>query len=209
MAVINPEDLERVGCYRLLIGAVVPRPIAWITTVDAGGTVNLAPFSFFNGVTASPPTLMVSIGHRSQPKDTLANLRANGQAVVHLVPEDLLSACHQSGGEYAPQVSEVEVLGLQMTPSQVVRPPRLQAAEVAFECQLDQEVAVGDPPASVVFLRILRAHIADDLLHADGLPDPERVRAVARLGDRAYLSAASWQVVHQDKQQVPEHQRRS
>ncbi|TVR12515.1 MAG: flavin reductase family protein [Planctomycetota bacterium] len=208
MAVIDPDTLERVANYRLLIGAVVPRPIAWITTVDAHGTVNLAPFSFFNGVTASPPTLMVSIGHRPQPKDTLANLRANGQAVVHLVPDALVAECHQSGGEYAPEVSETDVLGLALEPSLVVRPPRLQAADVAFECTLDQEVAVGDPPASVVFLRIVRAHIRDDLLQADGLPDPERVRALSRLGDRAYLRGSAWEVVHQEKQHVPEAQRR-
>lgn len=205
MAHIDAANLDAVERYRLLIGAVVPRPIAWVSTVDAQGRVNLAPFSFFNGVTASPPTLMISIGYRPQTKDTLANLRATNEAVVHLVPAHLLAQCHQSGGEYAPGVSEAEQLSLATTPASQVRPPRLVEAEVAMECRLLQEVAIGDPaaPATVVFLQILCAHIADECMAADGLPDPDRLRAVARLGDRAYLDANAWQVVHQEKQQVP------
>jgi flavin reductase (DIM6/NTAB) family NADH-FMN oxidoreductase RutF len=94
MSGIDPAHLTPVDRYRLLINAIVPRPIAWITTMEADGAVNLAPFSFFNGVTANPPVLSVSIAHRSPEKDTLRLLRATGEAVVHLVPGELLQAMH-------------------------------------------------------------------------------------------------------------------
>lgn len=191
---IDPAALDHLGRYRLLIGGVVPRPIAWITTVDAAGGANLAPFSFFTGVSASPPTLAVSIAHRAPEKDTLANLRATGEAVVHLVPPDLLEACHQSGAGYRHAVSEIAELGLATCASETVRPPRLAAAPVAFECRLAQIVPVGDPATALCLLTILRAHVDPAVAGADGLPDPHRLVAAARLGGRAYLVAATWPV---------------
>jgi flavin reductase (DIM6/NTAB) family NADH-FMN oxidoreductase RutF len=204
MAVIDPAALSPVARYRLLINTVVPRPIAWVSTVDTEGHHNLAPFSFFNGVTARPPTVMISIGAREPIKDTLANLRATGEAVVHLPPPELLEAVHQSGAEYRHGVSEAEQLGLELVASERVRPPRLAAAQVAFECRLVQEVAIGDPATAVCFLEVLLAHVADEVLAEDGLPDPGRMRSCARLGNRAYLSGQHWDLVELPAQAVPE-----
>lgn len=208
MPSIDPAALAPVDRYRLVIGCVVPRPIAWVTTLGASGVLNAAPFSFFNGVTARPPTVMISIGHREPPKDTLANLRASGEAVVQLPAPGQLDAVHQSGAEYRSSLSEAEVLGLATLPSEVVAPPRLAGCPIAFECRLVQEVPIGEPAASACFLEILRAHVDDAVAGADGLPDPERLVTLARLGERAYLAAGSWDVAHRDKQVLDADQRR-
>lgn len=200
---IDPAALTARDRYRLGIAAVVPRPIAWITTVDAAGTVNLAPFSYFNGVCASPLVLSVSIAHRDPIKDTLANLRANGEAVVHLVPPAQLEAMHASGGEYRHDVSEPALLGLALLPGERVRPPRLACAEVAFECRLQREIPVGDPPVALCLLEAVLAHVAAAVAGADGLPDPLRMRAVARLGGDAYLRAAGWDVAELPRAPLP------
>lgn len=203
MPTIDPAQLDDTARYRLLIGAVVPRPIAWITTVDAAGAVNLAPFSFFTAITASPATLGVCIGHREPEKDTLANLRATGEAVVHLVPPALVAACHQSGAAYAHGVSEIAELGLATRPAQQVRPPRLAAVQVALECRARQFVPVGDPPTTLCLLEVVCAHIDEAVAAANGLPDPRKLVAAARLGERCYLVEESWGVQALPAQQVP------
>jgi flavin reductase (DIM6/NTAB) family NADH-FMN oxidoreductase RutF len=192
---LDVATLDRRAAYRWLIGTLVPRPIGWLTTVSAQGVVNLAPFSFFNGVTASPMTLSVAIAHREPLKDTLRNLRSSREAVVHLAAPQHLAAVHQSGGDYPPEVSEVAALGLATQASVTVRPPRLRDAPVAYECRLVQEIPVGTPPTALCLLEVLHLHVADVLLACDGFPDPARLRAPARLGNRSYLDGSAWPVV--------------
>jgi flavin reductase (DIM6/NTAB) family NADH-FMN oxidoreductase RutF len=199
--------IDRRAAYRWLIGCVVPRPIAWITTRSETGVVNLAPFSFFNGVTASPMVLSVAIAHREPIKDTLRNLRATREAVVHIAPPSRLADVHQSGGDYAAEVSEVAELKLATVPSVAVRPPRLAEAQVAFECRLLQEVPVGEPATTLCLLEVVHLHAADGILAADGFPDPHKLSAPARLGNRSYLDGKNWRVVDQPVQQVPEGKR--
>ena len=194
MSSCDPAQLTPVDRYRLLINAIVPRPIAWITTMEADGAINLAPFSFFNGVTASPPVLSVSIAHRVPEKDTLRLLRATGEAVVHLVPEEQLLAMHASGAEYPPGISEAAALQLGSRPAQRIRGAVLTAAEIAFECRLLQIVPVGEPATQLCWLEVVQVHVADAVARPDGLPDPHRLRAVARLGGESYLSTGGWQV---------------
>ncbi|MHC5067229.1 MAG: flavin reductase family protein [Planctomycetota bacterium] len=208
MPEIDPSTLNPVDAYRMMIGCVVPRPIAWVTTVADDGRHNLAPFSFFTGVTSRPPTIAIAIGPRTPPKDTLANLRSQGQAVVHLPPLELMEEVHQSGAEYRDDINEASELGLELLPSTLVVPPRLAKAEVALECQLDQEVAVGDPATALCLLRVLRVHVADAVAGADGLPDPERLRALGRLGERSYLAGTDWGITEMDKQHLEPDQRR-
>ncbi len=207
MPSLDPSRLSHKDRYRLLINAIVPRPIAWITTRDAAGVVNLAPFSFFNGVCSQPPIVSVAIMGRTPPKDTLANLNANGEAVVHLVPAGELEHVHASGGEYAHAVSEADLLGLRLLPSSRVAPPRLAVAEVAFECRLHRIVEVGDPVVHLCLLEVVLAHMTETVAAADGIPDPQRMRAIARLGDRSYLAADSWAVRELPATVVPEHLR--
>ncbi len=203
MPTIDPTTLDGTDRYRLLIGAVVPRPIAWISTIDNSGTVNLAPFSFFNGVDSDPMVVSVAIAARTPEKDTLRNLKANGEAVIHLVPPALLDACHQSGATYGPGVSEAYELNLALTPSQRVRPPRLTAADIALESRLMQIVPVGPDPTSLCLLEVLLVHVTEGAAGNDGLPDPLRLRAAARLGERCYLEGDGWRVVSRPAQTVP------
>lgn len=204
---IDPVQIDRRAAYRWLIGCVVPRPIAWITTLSAAGVVNLAPFSFFNGVTASPMVLSVAIAHRDPVKDTLRNLRATREAVVHIAPPARLAEVHQSGGEYAATVSEVDELGLATVASAMVRPPRLSEARVAFECRLLQEIPVGEPATTLCLLEVVHLHVADGILANDGFPDPHKLSAPARLGNRSYLDGNGWTVIDQALQVVPENKR--
>ncbi len=199
---IDPAQVDRRSLYQWLIGCIVPRPIAWITTINEQQVVNLAPFSFFNGVTSTPPIVSVAIANRDPIKDTLRNLLANGEAVIHLAPPDAIEQVHQSGGEYARHISEISELGLSTIPSTTVRPPRLSDAQVALECRLLQTVAVGTPATTLCLLEVVHFHVADAVIGADGFPDSKLLRTPARLGGRNYLSAASWNVIEQSVQVV-------
>lgn len=203
MIALDPAVMRPVDRYRLLIGAVVPRPIAWVTTMDAAGMVNAAPFSFFNGVTANPPIVQVCIAHREPMKDTLRNLRASGEAVVHLVPGASLEAMHGTSADYPSDVSEVDALGLAWRPAEKVRGAILADAEMAFECRLLQAIPVGDPATHLCLLEVVLAHVADGLARTDGLPDPGKVRNVARLGGDSYLEAGGWRVREIPRMKLP------
>jgi flavin reductase (DIM6/NTAB) family NADH-FMN oxidoreductase RutF len=176
--------------YAWLIGTITPRPIAWVATVSADGRPNLAPFSFFNGVTARPPTLMFSVANRHDgaKKDTIRNIEAVPEFVVNLVPFALGEQMSATSALLPPEESEFEQCGVAAAPSARVRPPRVAAAPVAFECALDRVVVIGDGPlaANVVFGRILLAHVSDAALGADGRPDPARLDLIGRLGGDRY-----------------------
>jgi flavin reductase (DIM6/NTAB) family NADH-FMN oxidoreductase RutF len=186
---IVPGDLGGADLYRLLIACVVPRPIAWVSTVDAEGRANLAPFSFFAGVTSSPPTVMVSIGRsRGRRKDTAANLLATREAVVHVPPRRLAPAMVATSAEVSHETDEFELAGLAKLPSVDVRPPRIDGAPLAMEAVVAQHLEVGDGPSDVFFLRIVRFHVSDDVLDADGRPDPRALDATGRLGGELYCA---------------------
>ena len=176
--------------YQVMITAITPRPIAWVSTISADGRTNLAPFSFFNGVCACPPTLMFSVAnhHDGKKKDTVRNLEAVPECVVNLVSfaqADPMNACAAllPYGE-----SEFETFGIAAAPSVAVRPPRVAAAPVAFECALYRIVPIGEGPlaANVVFARILRVHVSDTVLGADGKLDPAKLDLIGRLGGESY-----------------------
>lgn len=161
---IDPSLLSKADNYKLLTNLVVPRPIAWVSTVNSEGLVNLAPFSFFNAVCADPLYVVVSIGRRDSgvPKDTAVNIETSGEFVVNLVTEDLLSAMNISAADYPPDQSELPAAGLRATPSVRVKPPRLSLAQVSLECRLHQALPLG---ANTLFIgEVLMFHVADDLL---------------------------------------------
>ena len=158
--------LPRRDQYRILSSLVIPRPIAWVATIGDQGQVNLAPFSSFMGI-FTPPAVAINVSHRRDGslKDTQANLRARGEAVVHIADVPLLQALHASGDEVPPEVSELERLGLEAEPSQVVKVPRLSAAPVALECVLRQEVTL-DETADLIILDVLVAHAQERIWDA-------------------------------------------
>lgn len=176
--------------YQWMTATIMPRPIAWVSTVSAEGKVNLAPFSFFQGITANPPTLMfVPVNNRQGlKKDTTRNIEVVPEFVVNLVPRALAEQMNATAALLPYGESEFERFGIAAAPSERVKPPRVAAAPVAFECRLDRIVHIGEGPlaANVVFGRILAAHIRDDVLGADGRPDAQKLDLIGRLGGEDY-----------------------
>ena len=190
MVEIEPAALAPRDAYQLLISVVIPRPIAWVSTMDPAGRVNLAPFSFFGGVTAAPPTVMVSIGRRKgRRKDTSANLLATGEGVIHVVDRPLAREMVATSAEVGPEVDEMALVGLTPVPSRLVKPPRVAEAKVALEARVDRHLEVGDGPVDLFLLRVLLYHL-DERCLVDGLPDPARLAAVGRLGGSGYCDTA-------------------
>lgn len=187
MITINPADLEARAAYRLAISIVLPRPIAWVSTLGADGTLNLAPFSFFNVVAGIPVTLMVSISRRKgEPKDTLRNATETGEFVVNIADQSLTEKLNHTSGEWAYAVNEFEQAGLEPIPSEVVRPPRVGGAPVAMEARLTQVIPVQDSDYTLILGQVVRFHIREDLLKPDGLVDVTRLHPLARLGGDDY-----------------------
>ncbi len=185
---IDPAGLPRQDVYKLLIGSVVPRPIAWVSSIDAAGVPNLAPFSYFNIACVAPPMLLFCPQRRpdGSPKDTLRNVTETGEFVLHIVNEALVEAMNRTAAEFPPGMSEFEEARIARAPGERVRPPRVVAAPVAFECRVEQIVRLGDAAgADVVIGRVLLIHIADEV-YRDGYVILDALRPIARLAGSDY-----------------------
>ena len=155
--------------YPILAGLVVPRPIAWVTTLNENGSVNVAPFSFFNVFGDEPPLLVFSPGDRADgtPKDTARNLRRSGEFVVHMVDEALAEVMNRTSAPHAPGVSEIDHEGLTTVPSSTVAVPRIAAAPAAMECKVHSIQEIG---ANRLVLGIVhRVHVRDEIIDAETL----------------------------------------
>lgn len=188
---IDPEKLHTRDRYGLLTSLVVPRPIAWITTLSASGQENLAPFSYFNGVASDPMLISVSISDKrgGVAKDTLRNIRDTGVFCVHLVEEPLVEAMNRSSADFPPDVAETEELGLATTPCQAIRGVRLRDARAALECRLVDSLRYGRTvQTNLVIAEVVYLHVDDGILAAGDGPriDPEAIAPVARLGGTWY-----------------------
>ena len=185
---LDPHVIGDAAAYKLLIGCVVPRPIAWVSTVDAAGVRNLAPFSFFMGVCGEPPTIAFSSGPRAGGrKDTVRNVEASGEFVVNVVDDAHAEAMNATSGEYPPEVDEFTVASLAATPGVRVAAPRVAGAPISLECRLVQIVRIGRGPHSVVFGEIVYLHVRDDLYDtATGRIDVAALRPVGRLAGHMY-----------------------
>lgn len=163
--------------YPWLTASLIPRAIAWVSTVSAAGVANLAPHSFTTVAGIEPPTLcFTSVGH----KDTLANARATGEFVVNIGTESQLRAMNDSATNFPPETSEFDQAAVVAESSAVVRPARVQGAPVAFECRVSGEYAIGD--CVMVFGELVHLAVDRAVLADDGLPDPRAVAPLARLG---------------------------
>lgn len=188
--VTNQRDPREI--YRLLISVVVPRPIGWISTIGADGTLNLAPFSFFNAVGGNPPTVMFSVNRRQgMPKDTLRNAQETGEFVVNIVDETLAQAMNTTSGEWDYEVNEFEMANLTTACSTDVRPPRVAEASIAMEAKVTQIIPVNETSYTIILGRVLRFHIRDGLLRPNGLVDASLLRPIARLGGDEYAILGS------------------
>ncbi|MBW8781167.1 MAG: flavin reductase family protein [Verrucomicrobia bacterium] len=186
------NTLEPRQAYNWMVNLITPRPIAWVSTISAEGKTNLAPFSFFNGVTANPPTLLfVPVNTREGlKKDTVRNIEATPEFVVNIVPHTLAAPMNACAALLPYGESEFDAFGITPVPSLRVRPPRVAAAPAAFECALHHIVNVGEGPlaAHIIIGRILCAHVADAVLDARGHVDPAKLDTIGRLGGEDYAT---------------------
>lgn len=179
---INPADLDRRGRHELMMSAVVPRPIAWISTVGADGIFNLAPFSSFTTIGVNPPLIVVSIGPKrgGEEKDTLRNIRFSKDFVVNVVDENLAKAMNQSSFEYPSNVSEFKEVGLTPVKSDLVKSPRVAESPVNIECKVAQILKLGET-GQVIIGEVVLVHVKDELWTGEYI-EPSRLKAVARIG---------------------------
>jgi flavin reductase (DIM6/NTAB) family NADH-FMN oxidoreductase RutF len=173
----DPQAVGRNFFYKLLTSVVVPRPIAWVSTISGDGSVaNLAPHSFFTVASVNPPVVQfTSVGR----KDSLRNIEDTGEFVVNLAPEHLFEQINATATDFPPGVSEFDAVGIAREPSRLVKPPRVAASPVVLECELHSTVRLGD--STVVFGRVVHAAVSDAVM-TDGLPDVRKLRPLSRLG---------------------------
>ena len=189
--IVDPGETAAANVYKLMVGVIVPRPIAFVSTLSPAGVRNLAPFSFFTGISANPPVVCFSPmirGSDGTKKDTLRNIEETGEFVVNVVSEDIAAKMNLCAPEYPPEVDEFETSGLTAIPSDLVQPPRVGESRINMECRLYQIVHVSPKPlgGSLVMGEVLRFHIADALF-SDFKIDPDGLHAIGRMGGPTYV----------------------
>lgn len=187
------RDMPGKDCYKLLVSAVTPRPIAWVVSQDAQGVLNAAPFSFFNAFSGKPPVVGIGIGNRQpgQAKDSRANILETGEFVVNLVAEWNAEAMNVTGIDFDPNVDELAQAGLTPVPSTLVKPPRIAESPVAMECGLMQIVDLGD--SGLVLGRVLAMHVRDEFVLDAGKYsiDTPGMKLVGRMHGRGWYARTS------------------
>jgi flavin reductase (DIM6/NTAB) family NADH-FMN oxidoreductase RutF len=188
--IFDCSTMNAATLYPLLAGTIVPRPIAWVSTVDAAGRSNLAPFSFFQLVSDQPPTLMISVNRKSdgRAKDTSVNISATSQLVVHLVSPSELALMNASAADFAAGDSEISALNIATVAATMVKPPRLAASLVSFECELVSltPYPAAAPSCDIVLAKVVCLHIDDSLLGPDQRLKHDQIDWLARLGGQWY-----------------------
>jgi flavin reductase (DIM6/NTAB) family NADH-FMN oxidoreductase RutF len=183
---IDPAYLDPETAYRLITGVVVPRPIAWVTSLSATGVLNLAPFSAFMFVAPKPPMLAISVGRKGNIyKDTAQNILNNEEYVIHIADSSLMNAVHESSTEHPSDVSEVDELGLATLPGERIKVPRLAAAPIAMECRFRQCLEFGETRSRLIIGEVLVFHIRDGLLN-NGKIETEALDPIARIAGPRY-----------------------
>lgn len=185
---ISPAPLPAQDLYKLLTGIVVPRPIAWVTSRSEKGIINLAPFSCFTFVSSKPPMVGINIGRRlGERKDTAINIEFAQEFVVNIGDETMIEQIHRTGIAYPPDVSEVEVLGLQLAECECIKVPRLAAAPISLECRLHQVLTFGETGGQFIVGEVVLFHIRDGLSQ-QGKIDTAMLRPVCRIGGPNYAT---------------------
>ena len=183
--IIDPNTFERFNA--VLTGVIVPRPIAFVSTVSPDGEVNLAPYSFFNAVSYNHVVFSSSRHVSNKSKDTLRNIEETGQFVVNIVVDPIADAMNATAAEYPEGVDEFEIAGLTHAPSQIVKPPRVAESPVNIECELDQVVQIGSGPHEhgLVIGKILLMHVSDDVIDGHRI-DQAKLMATGRMAGNMY-----------------------
>jgi len=196
--ILDPKTVSPGAFYQFMISVVVPRPIAFVSTMSPEGRLNVAPFSYFNAITNQPPLLGISINRRGGvPKDTLRNVEQTGEFVVNTVDESLGPRMVQSSGDWPADVDEFQLTGLTPVPSDLVKPPRVGESPINMECRLHRIVELGS--SFFVVGEILRAHVRDEVL-TDGRVDVAKLHPLGRLGGDGYSVVR--EVIHMPRPKV-------
>jgi len=187
----DPEFLETRDLYRLLLSAVAPRPIAFASTIDAKGNVNLSPFSYFNVFSSNPPILIFSPSRRvrdNTTKHTLQNAEETKEVVINMVDYSIVEQMSKSSNEYAKGVNEFTETSLTEVSSLKVKPPRVLESPVSFECVVDNIISLGENGGAgqLVIAKVVHIHVNSELLDSNNQIDPTKLDLVARLGDDWY-----------------------
>lgn len=189
---VSPESLEWRDAYKLLIGSILPRPIAFVSTIDKMGIANAAPFSFFTAICAEPMLICFSPMRRGTDgakKDTLVNIENTKQFVINIVSEDMAKQINDCAAEYAPEVDEIEQVGLIKEPSFKVNVPRIKESLVHLECELYQILDFGDKPGagSLVIGKVVNVQVADQLF-SKGRIDTTILQPIGRMAGNSYTN---------------------
>ena len=185
---VPAAGLDTARAYKLMIGCVVPRPIAWITSMGAGGRVNAAPFSSYNYFCHSPPMLGVNIGLRDgKLKDTARNILETREFTVNVVTEAVQPQMHACSADFPPEVSEPEALGIALLPGVHVKPPRVAASPIHMECRLDQAIRLGTGQNTLYIGEVVAFHLSRDVFDGESV-DSGKLRPLARLGGPYYTT---------------------
>lgn len=187
---INPQSLTERENYKLLTGSIIPRPIAFVTTMSADGVVNGAPFSFFNIVSSNPPMISVSVQRKNGVmKDTARNIAENKQFVVHIVDEQNVTQVNETAANLPPNESEIERAQFKLMNSSSIDVPGIVEAKVRFECELEQMMTLGGteaaPGCDLIIGRVKHYYI-DDAIYYEGKIDAQKLSAVSRLAGNHY-----------------------
>ena len=185
---INPKTFE--GFNRVLTGVVVPRPIAFVSTISNSGNVNLSPYSFFNAVSYDPPLIIFSSSKFTSDgklKDSLSNIEQNGEFVVNIVNENIVEAMNTTAAEYPEDVNEFDIANLTQIDSDLVKPPRLSESPVNMECKLERIITLGTEahPQGLVIGEIIQLHIVDEIISGHRI-NHEKLKPVGRLAGNMY-----------------------
>ncbi|WP_332747848.1 flavin reductase family protein [Hydrogenophaga sp.] len=183
---LDATTMDTATAYRLLVGAVVPRPVAWITTRSKGGVVNAAPFSSYNYVAHSPPMVAVNIGTRDgQLKDTARNIVETGEFVVNVATFDAMDLMHGCSADYPAETSEIEALGIELLPGERIAVPRVAISPIQMECRLERAITLGRGLNTLYIGEVLLFHLSSSVF--DGrYVDSVKLRPIARLGGPLY-----------------------
>jgi flavin reductase (DIM6/NTAB) family NADH-FMN oxidoreductase RutF len=186
---LDPRDLERKDFYNMLMAALNPRPIAWVSTVGKDGVFNLAPFSFFQAVSAKPPVVCFSVASKrdGRKKDTLCNIEWGKDFVLNSVNEDLAKAMNLTSTEFPPEMDEFKEAGLTPLKSELVKSPRVAESPINMECQVNQILQFGQSPefSSLIIGNVVRLHVKDQYC-VDGEVDGWKLMNIGRLWGKYY-----------------------
>ena len=194
MKSINPKEIEIPKLHRYLLGSIGPRPIAFASTIDSKGNINLAPFSFFNVFSANPPIMIFSparSGRTNESKDTYNNVKEVPEVVINVVTHEMVHQMSLASSPYDSDVSEFEKAGFTSLASDIITPPRVKESPVQFECKVNEVVELGyqGGAGNLIICEVLRIHVKESLLDENQMIDQHKIDLVSRMGGNWYCRA--------------------